>query len=100
MVASLLPPADDPLLTPYFSNSGFIVTAADAASLADALERALPDVPGHDAMGEKSFSHARLPGVRLVDVRTPANAYEWFSGKQDLLRDFITFGRAGGIELW
>lgn len=97
-VASLLP-ADDPLLTSYFSNSGCVVTAADAAALAEALERALPDIPGHDAMGEKTFFLPSLPGVPLVRSTTPVNVFEWFSGKQELLRDFIRFCRAGGFEI-
>jgi hypothetical protein len=99
-VASLLPPADDPVRCSYYSNSGFRVTPEDARSLADALERALADVPDHDALGHKTFLHPALPGVRLVAAGTPVNPYEWFGGKKDLLRDFIAFCRQGGFELW
>src|SRR5947209_928703 len=49
-VASLLPPADDPVLCSYCCNSGVRVAPEDALALAEALERALPDVPSHDAM--------------------------------------------------
>jgi len=99
-VSSLLPPADDPLLCSYFSNGGFRVTPEDARALADALERALPDVPDHDAMGHKTFCHDALPGVRLVDATTPVNPYEWFGGKKELLQDMIDFCRQGGFEIW
>jgi hypothetical protein len=99
-VRSPLPPADDPLLSSYFYNSGFRVTAEDSRALADALERALPDVPEHDALAGKAFVHPDLPGVRLVDATTPVNPYEWFGGKKELLRDFIAFCRQGGFEIW
>jgi hypothetical protein len=99
-IKSLMPPADDPLLGSYFYNCGFRVTAEDARALAEALERALPDVPDHDALAGKTFTHPDLPGVRLVNATTPVNPYEWFSGKKGLLQDFIAFCRQGGFEIW
>jgi len=99
-IVALLPPADNPVLCFYFYNSGLLVTPEDALALADALERALPDVPDHNAMADKTFFHPGLPGVPLVDVRTPVNPYEWFGGKKDLLRDFIAFCRRGGFAIW
>src|SRR5262249_37537985 len=65
----------DPVLRPYFCNDGNCVTAEDAAALADALERALPDLPEHDALGHKSFEHPSEPGVRLIRADTPVNPF-------------------------
>jgi hypothetical protein len=98
-LAALFPTAD-PVLGSYFFNEGRRVTAADARALADALERALPDVPDHDALKDKAFYHPSLPGVPLLDARTPVNPFEWFSGKKKVLRSFITFCRRGGFEIW
>ena len=99
-LASLFPSAQDPVLLTYFCNSGYRVTAEDAQALAEALEQALPDVPDHDAMEDKTFEHPAMPGVRLVNLTTPINPYEWFGGKKDLLQDFIAFCREGGFEIW
>jgi hypothetical protein len=83
----------------YFTNDGQRVGDEDARGLAEALERALPDVPDHDALGDKAFYHPALPGVRLVDARTPVNSFEWFAGQKDVLKRFIAFCRAGGFEI-
>jgi hypothetical protein len=99
-LAALLPPLDDPVLGAYFENSGYRITAEDARALADALEQALPDVPDHDALEHKTFTHPAEPGVRLLNIQTPVNPFEWFSGKKDLLRDFIDFCRQGSFEIW
>lgn len=99
-IVSLFPSADNPLLMSYFYNCGFRVTPEDARALADALERALPDVPDHDAMEHKTYRHPGMPGVRLVNVTTPVSPFEWFGGKHELLRDFIGYCRQGGFEIW
>jgi hypothetical protein len=83
----------------YFLNDGLLVRPEDARALADALERALPDVPDHDALEHKTFTHPAEPGVRLIDANTPVNPFEWFSGKKDRLREFIAFCRKGGFEI-
>jgi hypothetical protein len=98
-VASLFP-SGDAVRNSYFFNDGRRVAAEDARAQTDALEWALPDVPDHDAMEEKTFFHPGLPGVRLVDARTPVNPFEWFSGKKDILLDFIGYCRLGGFEIW
>jgi hypothetical protein len=91
----------DPVLGLYFCNDGNRVTAEDAAALADALERALPDLPQHDALGHKSFEHPSEPGVRLIRSDTPVNPFEWFSGKnKKRVEEFIAYCRKGGFEIW
>ncbi|HYT93190.1 MAG TPA: hypothetical protein VEL76_31015 [Gemmataceae bacterium] len=91
----------DPVLGMYFCNDGNHVTAEDAAALADALERALPDLPEHDALGHKSFEHPSEPGVRLIRSDTPVNPFEWFSGKnKKRVEEFIAYCRKGGFEIW
>jgi hypothetical protein len=101
VIRSLFPRSGDPVVGGYFVNDGQRVTAEDARALADALERALPDIPDHDAMAHKTFEHPSEPGVRLVAIDTPASPYEWFSGdKKRLVRQFIDFCRQGGFEIW
>jgi hypothetical protein len=92
---------DDPLLRSYLSNEGKRVAAEDAAALAEALERALPDLPAHDALIDKTVQHPQLPGDRFVMVGTAVNPFEWFSGdKRQTVKDFIAFCRQGGFEIW
>src|SRR5262249_52232156 len=101
LIRSLFPRSGDPVLGGYFVNDGQRVTAEDARALADALERALPDIPDHDAMPHKTFEHPSEPGVRLVALDPRASPYEWFSGdKKRLVRQFIDFCRQGGFEIW
>ena len=64
-------PKDDPRL----------VEPGDAARLADALERSLPDIPDHDVRGADGL---------LACFSGPA--------KQGM-RDFVAFCRAGGFRL-
>jgi len=100
-ISSMFPSEEEePNLTRYFFNCGYRVQADDARALGEALEQALPDVPDHDALEHKTFRHPSDPSVRLIDVNTPVNPFEWFSGKKDLLRDFIAFCRQGGFEIW
>ena len=91
-----------PHIDSYFHNAGYRVSPEDAQSLANALERALPDVPGHDALEHKTFEDERLPGIRLISVGTPVDAVEWFSDRKNkqLLKSFIRYCRQGGFEIW
>lgn len=80
----------------YWSNDGQEVTDADAAAIADAIERALPDVPDHDAL-----AHKRNPDGKSIPFGTPVNAYELFSGeRKKQLREFIEFCRRGGFRIY
>ena len=94
-------PPGDPVLDGYYSNSGSHVTAADARALAKALEKALPDLPGHDALAPKTFEDPRLAGERFLRRGTPVTPFEWFSGaNKEHLKGFIALCRQGGFEIW
>jgi hypothetical protein len=81
----------------YFYNEGQSVTDEDARNLANAIERALPDVPDQDVLGDKATVHPS--GARGVSLETPVNPFEWFGGRKEQLRDFIVFCRAGGFSI-
>jgi hypothetical protein len=99
-IRSSLPQSDDPVIFAYFV-SGRRVTPEDARALADALERALPDLPRHDALGHKTFQIPDLPGVPLLRVETPVNPFEWLSGSnRKELEAFLRLCRQGGFEIW
>jgi hypothetical protein len=83
----------------YFDGEEGRVTATDARALGNALARALPDVPRHEAAQDKTFT-SLLPGLRLFDLETPMNATEWFSGrKRQILKDLIALCRRGGFAI-
>lgn len=90
----------------YFDRRGQQVTDDDARALADALERALPDVPDHDAIAHKVLSVIDTPGLgvppqlRMLNPRARLNPFEYFSGTNKArLRRFIAFCRAGGFRI-
>jgi hypothetical protein len=86
----------------YTPPDGRRITEGDARAMADALERALPDIPDHDALSEKTASRGdeplslwgrcASPGVTII-------AIEEFSGRnKPLLISLITHLREpGGI---
>ena len=81
----------------YFSNDGQFVTDRDASNIAAALERALDDIPDHDAMEDEEIY---ICGTSGYDIQTAQDAspIEWFSGQgKTRVRDFIEFCRAGGF---
>jgi len=104
----------------YFTNEYQVVSDEDAANIADALERALDDVPDegggdhlltpaqHQAAhrGELSqekfdkaleqFIERRVASPPLIPPQTPA---WYFAGEKDHLREFITFCRAGEFAI-
>jgi hypothetical protein len=97
----------------YFTNDFQHVSDEDAATIADALERALDDIPDFDS-GEKTkeftpdeppdnpVARALLEGglkpfVAPNDLLGPA---EFFSGEdKQKIRDFIEYCRAGGFVI-
>ena len=83
----------------YTTNDGQIVSAADAAALATALERALPHIPDADALAKY-----RLPdgGIEIAPHAPPAPDADWFSGveaKAHVVR-FIAFCREGSFRIY
>lgn len=96
----------------YFSNDFQWVTDEDAANIADALERALDDVPDVDA-GEKEVVYGPddLPenplerslaeqGYPVIVPNSSLSPLEFFSGEaKQWVRDFIKFSRAGGFRI-
>ncbi len=101
----------DRFLTDYFNNDGQMVTDEDAEALAAALERSLPDIPDHDAIGHKDKRKAwprriaewnqLMPGPEPSPAREETiSAHEWFSGeRKQRLVEFIAFCRAGGFNI-
>ena len=102
---------EDRFLRDYFSNDGQMVTDEDAEALAAALERSLPDIPDHDAIGHKDkrnvlprriakFIHI-MPGLEPSPApEETISAQEWFSGeRKQRLVEFIAFCRAGGFNI-
>jgi hypothetical protein len=87
---------------PDSENSGRRVSPEDARALADALERALPDIPNHDALEHKAFTAPGLPsGERFIRADEDINPLEYYSGESKLhLRQFIELCRQGGFEIW
>jgi hypothetical protein len=88
------PPEDDWSGT-YFSNDYQRVTAEDARNLAEALERALPDVPREKTWPRKVLR--AVDGRESEGMPDDLNPLEHFSGPQgrQYLEAFIRFCRAG-----
>lgn len=75
----------------YTSNSGQLVTEADARALADALERALPDIPGRADTRE-----AVVPGASTITL----HPLEFFrSAGKAKVTGFIDYCRKGGFRI-
>jgi hypothetical protein len=80
----------------YQSNDYQRVTEEDARNLADALERALPDVPRHRAWEGPAGGCTWLPDGTRVAL-PEANPLEYFSGPEgrQCMEEFIRYCRAG-----
>ncbi len=103
----------------YFSNDGQIVIAEDAGRLAGALEKALDDIPDHDAARPKLQTFAEklaalgYPPESIAEL-TPStanmlvvregeslNTLEYYSYKgKRRVTDFIAFCREGAFSIW
>ena len=85
----------------YSSNDHQCVTDEDAASLADALEQSLADIPDHDALEHKTVIGTLPNGktLELVDADADVSSVEWFSGnrRKRLVMGFIVFCRSGAF---
>ena len=83
----------------YFLNDGEVVTADDAKAIAEALTKAMDDIPGHDAMKHKTGKSPK--GVDYVKDGAAFSPFEFFSGKgKKHLREFISFCRRGSFQIW
>ena len=104
----------------YFWNENQVVSDEDAANIADALERALDDVPDESAEDDlltpaqhQAYRRGELPREELnkaieqfmegqaaappqIPPQTPAC---YFAGEKDYLRELITFCRAGRFAI-
>jgi hypothetical protein len=79
----------------YWPAVGQQVSAADAQALGEALERALPDIPDHDALRDTGLA----PYRGYLDVPIPAGttALELLSGEgKRISRQFIEHCRSCG----
>jgi hypothetical protein len=93
----------------YLVNDGQHVRATDARNLADALERALADIPDHDALADIKRTLREWPDPDGVGVwRVVAYSADpgsrgtlaRFSGpRKDDVRAFIAFCRLGGFTI-
>jgi hypothetical protein len=102
----------------YFSNDFQVVTAEDATNLAEALERALLDVPGKEAIVHKlvrvEVPPQDIPGLHAMGVLgeeetsletlphdADVNPLEFFCGGdgKKKIRSFIAFCRAGKFRI-
>jgi hypothetical protein len=104
----------------YFTNDYQVVSDEDAANIADALERALDDVPDEGGGGHvltpaqyhaaqrdelsredldkaiEQFMERRAASPPQIPPQTPA---WYFAGEKDYLREFIAFCRAGEFSI-
>ena len=96
----------------YFSNDFQWVTDEDASNIADALERALNDIPDfHTDEKQLEYVPGDLPlnplrrslaeqGLEVTVPNSSLSPIEYFSGEaKQMVRDFIKFCRAGGFRI-
>ena len=82
----------------YIVNGGQMVTAKDAAQLANALERGLDDIPDFYAAWHKAVKGE--DGGPLIPVGESLSPLEALSGENKLaIRKFIAFCRQGAFKI-
>ena len=89
----------------YFSNDCQWVTDEDAANIAQALERALEDVPDEDTVSviraRRSFAlgDGEVSGID-TELEKHLPPLDWFSGEgKRTVRDFVDYSRDGGFSI-
>jgi hypothetical protein len=96
----------------YDYNDGWVVTHDDARAIADALEKALDDIPSFESVSTKwaeepvtplAKAVAELAGDQAARVRGPnrvLSPYEFFSGgDKQMVWEFIAFCRQGAFRI-
>ncbi len=83
----------------YTSNDAQTVTAEDARNLADALERALPDIPDEDVLAHLKNE---MGCIRMAPDPPDIDDLDWFCGpdSKEHIRQFIRFCRAGSFRIY
>jgi hypothetical protein len=86
----------------YLPAYGQQVTEQDARDLAAALERALPDIPDHEALESKGDDNSNVWGWFETSPNIEVNPFEAFSGRnKELLKNFIEHcHEEGGLWLY
>lgn len=89
----------------YVSNECQWVTDEDAANIAQALERALEDIPDEDTVSVLAANQpCGLEGAGVRSIETELEKHltplDWFSGEEgkQMIREFIAFCRVGGFR--
>jgi hypothetical protein len=91
--------SEDPVLRTYFRDSK--VSAADALALAEALERALPNLPDDNALGDAVITHPEAPAEAILPLDAKVSPSQWFSGpRKQRLKEIIPLLREGEFVIW
>ena len=82
----------------YTSNDGQAVTAADARNLAEALDRALRDIPSEDVIAQY---RAPSGGIQILPNPPAISDLDWFCGNETRarIREFISYCYAGEFRI-
>jgi hypothetical protein len=88
----------------YFTNNCQLVTDEDAASIAEALEQALGDIPDEgtvETVRVINLDPSLDAGSKDPDHDAPVRSVEKFGGShgKQLVKDFIVYCRAGGFAI-
>ena len=97
----------------YDNNGRQFVEPEDARAMADALEKALDDIPGHDGPDKMmTYRQGEKTGVLSIDLAISQlglnigpnyklNLFEFFAGgDKDRLREFIQFCKQDGFFIY
>jgi hypothetical protein len=82
----------------YTTNDGQIVIAADARNLAEALERAVRDIPTEDVIAQH---RAPSGGIQILPNPPAISDLDWFCGNETKakIREFISYCSAGEFQI-
>jgi hypothetical protein len=82
----------------YTTNDGQTVVAADALSLAEALDRAVLDIPSEDVIARH---RAPSGGIQILPDPPAIDDLDWFCGEETKgkIREFISYCYAGEFQI-